>query len=119
VRGSGSFGRALVGALGILFVVSGLASVSIGGEAGAAGVWLVIVGLALVIAAVLERWRYRSETAERDGLPVGPGGGEPTGASLESRFRRTDEVFVDPTSNRRMRVWLDGTSGERRYRAED
>ena len=119
MRGSGSFGRVLVGALGILFVVSGLASVSIGGEAGAAGVWLVVVGLALVIAAVLERWRYRSETAERDGLPVGPGGGEPTGASLESRFRRTDEVFVDPTSNRRMRVWLDGTSGERRYRAED
>jgi hypothetical protein len=119
VRGSGSFGRLLAGGLGILCVFGGLAIVSIGGEAGASGVWLVVVGLALVVAAVIERWRYRSETAERDGLPVGPGGGEPTGAPLEGRFRRTDEVFVDPTSNRRMRVWLDGTSGERRYRAED
>jgi len=28
-------------------------------------------------------------------------------------------VFVDPTSDRRMRVWLDQATGERRYRAED
>ena len=29
-------------------------------------------------------------------------------------WRRTDEVFNDPSTNRVMRVWLDG-SGERRY----
>lgn len=59
-----------------------------------------------------------SESAERASLPTGPGGGEPMGEALDGRFRRTDEVFVDPTSGRRMRVWLDGASGERRYRAE-
>ena len=78
-----------------------------------------MVGLVLIVAAIVERFRYRSEAAERSGLPVGPGGGEPTGEPLDSRFRRTDEVFVDPTSDRRMRVWLDRDSGERRYRAED
>jgi hypothetical protein len=37
---------------------------------------------------------------------------------MEPRFQRTSEVFVDPTSGRRMRVWIDPGSGERRYRAE-
>jgi hypothetical protein len=119
VRGSGSFGRGLVIVCGVLLAVGGLAEIAAGGTTSISGVWLVVVGLVLIVAAVLERWRYRSESAERSGLPVGPGGGEPTGEPLEGRFRRTDEVFVDPTSERRMRVWLDRLSGERRYRAED
>jgi hypothetical protein len=120
MRGSNSFGRMLVAGLGVLMVIGGLAAIGLdSGSARANSVWLVVVGLVFIIAAVLERWRYRSETAERTGLPVGPGGGEPTGATLETRFRRTDEVFVDPTSDRTMRVWLDPVSGERRYRAED
>jgi hypothetical protein len=119
MRGSGSFGQILAVGVGTLMLVSGLASIGLDGSAGAAGIWLVVVGMVLIIAAILERRRYRSESAERSGLPVGPGGGEPASASLESRFRRTDEVFVDPTSTRRMRVWLDSASGERRYRAED
>ncbi len=119
MRGSGSVGRALAFVVGGLMVLSGLASVAIDGAAGAAGAWLVIVGMVLMIAAVLERWRYRSESADRAGLPIGPGGGEPTDQPLDDRFRRTEEIFVDPTSGRRMRVWLDGSSGERRYRAED
>ena len=40
-------------------------------------------------------------------------------APLEARFRRTGEVFDDPTTQRRIRVWLDATSGERRYRLDD
>jgi hypothetical protein len=32
-------------------------------------------------------------------------------------WRRTDEVFNDPSTGRVMRVWLDGT-GERHYIAE-
>lgn len=32
-------------------------------------------------------------------------------------WRRTEEVFNDPSTNRVMRVWLD-TSGERHYVAE-
>ena len=69
-----------------------------------------------IIAVVLERNRYRSEAAERAGAPTGPGGGEE--GPLESRFQRTDEVFVDPTSGIRMRVYADLQTGERRYRAE-
>jgi hypothetical protein len=119
LRGSGGIGRGLVIIFGVLLVIGGLASVATGGTAAISGLWLVVVGLVLIIAAIVERFRYRSEVAERSGLPVGPGGGEPTGEPLETRFQRTDEVFVDPTSERRMRVWLDRLSGERRYRAED
>jgi hypothetical protein len=118
MRGSGSIGRILVVVVGILMALGGLAVIGQGGEAGPAGIWLVIAGLAGVIAATIERWRYRSETADLAGLPIGPGGGEPTSEPLETRFQRTDELFVDPTSGRRMRVWLDPASGERRYRAE-
>jgi hypothetical protein len=117
VRGSGGIGRGLIVVLGGLAVFAGLAAVS-GGD-GLSGLWLVAIGMVFMIVAVLERFRYRSETADRSGLPIGPGGGEPTAQPLESRFRRTDEVFVDPTSDRRMRVWLDHDTGERRYRAED
>lgn len=35
----------------------------------------------------------------------------------ESGWRRTDEVFNDPSTNRVMRVWLD-ERGERHYVAE-
>lgn len=119
MRGSGSLGQGLAIVLGGLMVLSGLAALSLGGSSAATGAWLVVVGVVLIVAALLERRRYRSESAERSGLPIGPGGGEPTGESLEGRFRRTDERFVDPTSGHTMRVWLDPTSGERRYRAED
>lgn len=118
MRGSGTFGRGLAIVIGTVLVLSGLASVSIGGAAGATGVWLVVVGLVLIVAALLERRRYRSEAADLSGLPIGPGGGEPTSEPMEPRFVRTDEAFVDPTSGQRMRVWLDPQSGERRYRAE-
>lgn len=109
----------LAAVVGALMVLGGLVSIGLGGEVRATGVWLVVAGLVVIVATMVERRRYRSETADRSGLPIGPGGGEPIGEALEARFRRTDEVFVDPTSDRRMRVWLDGTSGERRYRAED
>ncbi len=35
-------------------------------------------------------------------------------ATHEPRVRPADEVFMDPTSGRKMRVWLDSRSGERR-----
>ena len=80
------------------------------------GVWLVIVGGTGIVAIALERSRYRSEAAERLSAPAGPGGGED--GALESRFQRTEEAFIDPTSGRLMRVWLDPMTGERRYQAE-
>ena len=30
-------------------------------------------------------------------------------------WRRTDEVFRDPTTGRQMRVWIDPVDGERHY----
>jgi hypothetical protein len=115
---------------GILLVVGGLmslgglaaiaASASLPAEApgGAlAGLYAVAIGGFLMIVAVLERTRYRSQAAEGANDPVGPGGGETTGP-VDPRFRPTDEVFVDPTTGLRMRVLVDGRTGERRYVAE-
>ncbi len=111
--------RLLVLAMGLLIAASGLAGVAAGGASAAAGVWGVIVGLGLIVGAIIERTRYRSDDADRTAAPPGPGGGEPSATSLESRFRPTDERFEDPTTRRRMRVWMDAASGERRYIAED
>jgi len=32
--------------------------------------------------------------------------------------QKTDEVFLDPETGRRMRVWYDATTGQREYRPE-
>ena len=36
----------------------------------------------------------------------------------EGIFKRTDEVFIDPTSGRRTRVYEDPETGKRQYREE-
>jgi hypothetical protein len=110
--------RALVVAVGLVMVVVGLAVVSLGGPGLLPGASAVVGGLVIVAAVFLERDRYRSSVAERTSDAPGPGGGEPLDAPLEPRFRPTEERFVDPTSGRPMRVWLDAASGERRYRAD-
>ena len=104
-------------AIGFGCLVLGLVILASGGIV--AGWWLIIAGAVLVIALLLERTRYRSDAADRRGEPVGPAGGEPSGTRLESRFSRSEEVFADPTTGRRMRVWVDPATGERRYLAED
>jgi hypothetical protein len=101
---------------GALLALGGLALIGVGLPTAVSGLWLVGTGGVLMIVAVLERTRYRSEAAERANAPVGPGGGEPE--PVEPRFRPTDEVFIDPTSGHRMRVLLDSRTGERRYIAE-
>ncbi len=111
--------RGLILIFGGLMVLGGLAGIAIGGSSAAAGIWGVVVGAILIAAVLLEQQRYRSAEAERTAAPPGPGGGEPSGVPLDARFRQTDEVFVDPTTHQRMRVWLDGSTGERRYVAED
>jgi hypothetical protein len=108
--------RAIIAiASGLLFAL-GLLLITVGGPAAPAGIWPLIAGGVGVIAVVLERQRYRSEAAERDREPIGPGGGEP--APLPPQFRSTDERFVDPTTGRVMRVFVDDRTGERRYRAD-
>jgi hypothetical protein len=110
--------RGLLLVVGAVMVLAGFVFISGGGLTAAwPGLWLVASGGVLMVVAVLERARYRSEAAERANEPAGPGGGETPGA-VEPRFRPTDEVFVDPTSGRRMRVLLDPRTGERRYVAE-
>jgi hypothetical protein len=105
--------------LGAILVIGGLAGIAAGPAVAPAGVWAVIVGLVLIVGAIIERVRYRSDEADRTSAPHGPGGGEPTGQPIDPRFRPTDERFEDPTTRQRMRVWADPSSGERRYVAED
>lgn len=111
--------RVLLGAIGVALLIGGAAlGLYYGAEQGVivGAFWMIVVGVVLVIAAAIEVTRYRSQAAEHDHVPPGPGGGETT--PLESRFRSTDEIFVDPTSHLRMRVFLDAKTGERRYVAE-
>jgi hypothetical protein len=93
-------------------------AISAGPAAIPAGLWAVILGGVLLLGIAFERTRYRSEAAERQSASPGPGGGEAADAPLEPRFRRTDEIFIDPTTSLRMRVYLDSSTGERRYRSE-
>jgi 3'-phosphoadenosine 5'-phosphosulfate (PAPS) 3'-phosphatase len=59
----------------------------------------VVVGVAVAVAIVM------SFFVRRHGESVTPAGD----------WQRTDEVFVDPTTNRRMRVWVDPVDGTRHY----
>ena len=112
--------RLLVLAFGLTMALAGLFLIAVEGPAlSITGIWLVVIGIACMIGTLIERVRYRSEATDRSGAPTGPGGGEPRGAQIDQRFRRSDEVFIDPTSSRTMRVWVDPGSGERRYVAED
>jgi hypothetical protein len=62
----------------------------------------VVVGAAIVVAMV---WSF---FVRRHGESQTPADG----------WQRTDEVFVDPTTDRRMRVWVDPVDGSRHYVAE-
>ena len=108
--------RVALGVVGVCLMVAALGLFFLNGPFFTLWFWLFVGGAILLIGVLIERSRYRSQAAERNDLPPGPGGGEP--GPVEPRFRPTDEVFVDPTSNHRMRVYLDARTGERRYVAE-
>ncbi len=59
---------------------------------------LAIWGGLMLLAVLLERWRYVS-----------------TRAPLTGDWVRTEERFVDPESGQTMRVFYNPKSGERRY----
>jgi hypothetical protein len=104
---------------GLLIVFGGVVVLATGGRGTIlGGLTLVLIGAALAGSAALERLRYRSDAQDRSAAAPGPAGGEPPGPP-EPRFERTAEVFVDPTSQLRTRVFLDRRTGERRYQAED
>ena len=62
----------------------------------------VVVGVAVLVAIVM------SFFVRRHGESSVPAEG----------WQRTEEVFVDPSTGRRMRVWLDPVDGTRHYVAE-
>lgn len=114
----GTIVRFVMGVIGVCLLIGGIA-LALTGPTGVLifpVFWMISSGVVLVIVALIEVTRYRSESAEKGHVQPGPGGGE--NVAPEPRFRPTDEVFVDPTTQRRMRVYLDQQTGERRYVAE-
>ncbi|MEO8639491.1 MAG: hypothetical protein ABI458_06220 [Chloroflexota bacterium] len=107
--------RVVVGVLGALMIVGGIAGFAIGAWPG--GLWSMVIGAVAIVAVALERTRYQSAAAERSAGERGPGGGELR--MPVAPFRATDELFVDPTSGHLLRVYLDPATGERRYYAEE
>lgn len=92
--------RILVAIVAGIFIAAGLLTIALGQPL--SGAWTLILGLIGIVVALYERRRYGSDPA----------------ANAEPRFQPTDEVFVDPSTGRRMRVYLDPESGERRYLPE-
>ena len=72
---------------------------------------LINAGL-IAIVLVRERPRYHSETEVADARSF------PSGEQLPPGQEPTDELFIDPTSGVRVRVWANAATGERRYRRE-
>jgi hypothetical protein len=103
-------GGVVLAALGVVILVTTPAFFT--------AIFLFGLGIVMIVGALIERMRYRSASADVTAARPGPGGGEPIDQPMDPRFQRTDEQFVDPTTNVRMRVWIDPSSGERRYRAE-
>ena len=100
--------RLLRGALGIaggLGFLLALGVIAAGQPLGA--VWLLIASAAVLLVALYEQDRYRGHAEDGPRSGQGPG-----------RYQRTDEVFDDPTTGRRLRVWFDPATGERRYLPE-
>jgi hypothetical protein len=108
--------RVLAFVVGGLSLLGGLVELRVSGGDAGSGVVGILFGTVIIVAAVIQGSRYRSEAAERTHDTPGPGGGE--SGYLEPRFLPTTEVFADPTSRRVMRVYVDPRTGERRYRAE-
>ncbi|MGH3744910.1 MAG: hypothetical protein ACRDTP_08640 [Mycobacteriales bacterium] len=66
--------------------------------------WVVIAVIVVGIVVAAFGWdRYRGNRKK---------------GSASSRWQPTDEVFDDPESGRRTRVWYDPANGEREYRAD-
>jgi len=67
-------------------------------------VWVILAVVVLGIVIAIFGWdRYRGSRKSADA----GSGSEPT-----------SEVFIDPATGQRMRVWYDPATGDRDYRAE-
>ncbi len=92
--------RILTAVIAGLLIAVGLLAIAIGQVL--SGAWTLLLGLAGAVAVLYEQRRYGAEQPP----------------DVEARFRPTEEVFVDPSTGRRMRVHIDPHSGERRYLPE-
>jgi hypothetical protein len=91
--------------LGVAALIAALIALLAGVPAVA--LWCVGAGVVLLVVALRERERY-------DALAVD----EPPATSAVDHLSPTDEVFADPTTGERMRVWFDPHTGRRVYRPE-
>jgi hypothetical protein len=95
-----------VGVVGGLMLLGGILAIGAGGSAVPGGLWAMAIGSVGIIVAVLERRRYSAMDEEPQ--PVGP----------PPRLEPTAEVFVDPTTGKQMRVYVDRATGRRHYQRE-
>jgi hypothetical protein len=66
-------------------------------------IWVIVAVVVVGAVAALFGWdRYRGNRKGTTGSAAQP----------------TDEVFIDPETGRKMRVWYDQRSGKREYRPE-
>lgn len=79
---------AVLGAVGLLISGAGASTTVIG--------WVIVEGVILILALLLERGRYRPKASS------GP-------------WEATEERFQDPTTGRWIRVEYNPSTGERRY----
>ena len=66
---------------------------------------LIVIAIVVVVGVVIALFgwdRYRGSRKSASGGAAQP----------------TDEVFIDPETGRKMRVWYDESSGKREYRPE-
>lgn len=99
-------GMALIVLRAALFVIglgllAGAAALALAG-CGPGALWFAFLGLVLLVAALVERWRYKRLAASRPG----------------PEWVATGERFVDPESGRLVTVYDRPATGERRYVAD-
>jgi hypothetical protein len=94
--------RLLVALVATLMLLGGLAAAAMGLRF--EGLYVAGLGAVGLVIVLFERQRYGAAAEERPSQAQG--------------YRPTDEVFVDPTTGQRTRVWIDPQSGERTYRPE-
>jgi hypothetical protein len=94
--------RLLVAVVATLMLLGGLTAAAMGLRI--EGLYVAGLGAAGLVVVLFERQRYGASPQELPNRAEG--------------HRPTDEVFVDPTTGQRTRVWIDPQSGERSYRPE-
>jgi len=94
--------RLVVGIISAVALIAGLVTAILGFLP---ALYLVAVGTFGLGIVIFERRQRYGADGEAEQPP-------------NDRFRRTDEVFVDPSTGLRTRVWIDSESGQRTYRPE-